>query len=207
MRYSLMVLKEAYRYQNFLTELISTAQAHLWKPNFITVQTQNHNKNKVNPDAENEIITVQDAEVDFTPKQVIDFLVKAITEKEKLANAIAEAKKTTTIDIDSAVSMNKVKQTYINILKNMATRKSSQIESQGTDYKFDVNGEQKSYRYPIVTVTEINYDRNNVRNLYKKYQKETDEISMKLDEIQISTIVDFVPEWDISDTFEEIVTR
>lgn len=202
-----MVLKEAYRYQNFLTELISTAQAYLWKPNFITVQTQNHNKNKVNPDAENEIITVQDVDVDFTPKQVIDFLVKAIAEKDKLANAIAEAKKTTTIDIDSAVSMNKVKQTYINILKNMAVRKSSQVESQGTDYKFDVNGEQKSYRYPVVTVTEINYDRNNVRNLYKKYQKETDEISMKLDEIQISTIVDFVPEWDISDTFEEIVTR
>ena len=202
-----MVLKEAYRYQNFLTELISAAQAYLWKPDFITVQTQNHNKNKVNPDAENEIITVQDVEADFTPKQVIDFLVKAIAEKEKLANAIAEAKKTAAIDIDSSVSMNKVKQTYINILKNMAARKSSQVESQGTDYKFDVNGEQKSYRYPVVTVTEINYDRNNVRNLYKKYQKETDETSMKLDEIQISTIVDFVPEWDISDTFEEIVTR
>ena len=41
----------------------------------------------------------------------------------------------------------------------------------------------------------------------KKYHKETDEISAKLDAIEINTMVDFTPQWDVNDTLEDILTE
>ena len=53
--------------------------------------------------------------------------------------------------------------------------------------------------------TSIDFDRTDVRNLIKKYLKETDEISSKLDLIEITTQVDIEPRFDVNDKFEELV--
>lgn len=44
-----MILKEAYRYQNFLTNLISSAQTYLGSVSFVMKTTQEHMKSKANP--------------------------------------------------------------------------------------------------------------------------------------------------------------
>lgn len=54
-----MILKEAYRYQNYLNTLIRDAESYLMKKDFITETKQTHNRNKVNPDATDETIEVQ----------------------------------------------------------------------------------------------------------------------------------------------------
>ena len=59
--------------------------------------------------------------------------------------------------------------------------------------------------YDVNRKTSIDFDRTDVRNLIKKYLKETDEISAKLDLIEITTQVDFIPKWDINEKFEELV--
>ena len=46
-----MILKEAYRYQNFLTNLISNAQTYLGNGSFVMTTTQKHMKSKANPEA------------------------------------------------------------------------------------------------------------------------------------------------------------
>lgn len=53
--------------------------------------------------------------------------------------------------------------------------------------------------------TTIDYDRNNIRNLAKKYLKETDAVYSKLDAIEINTVLDFDPKFDVNETFEELV--
>ena len=201
-----MVLKEAYRYQNYLTDLIEKAESYLMLSNFITETKENHMRSKVNSDAEDEEIVVPKIyNVDFTPTDLVDFMVRVLDEKQKLSDAISEAKKTTELDVDSAVSMNKIKQRYISVLRFMADKKSEEKIIEGKDYKFDINGEQKPYKYQINKVTTISYDRNNVRKLIKKYQTECDDISTKLDKIQLLTEVEFVPTWDIGDSLEDVV--
>ena len=201
-----MNLKESYRYANYLDGLLSTAYTYLRNKGFVTTIVEEHLRKQSNPDVDNETIEVQKPfDVEFSPNDVIDFVVKVITEKEKLSDAIAKAKNTTDINIDNAISMNKKKQVFVSVLNGIADIKPSEIKTTSKSYKFDINGEQKPYVYDVNRKTSINFDRNDVRNLIKKYLKETDEISAKLDLIEITTQVDFTPTWDVNEKFEELV--
>lgn len=201
-----MILKEAYRYQNYLSNLISSAEGYLCKKDFITETTQTHNRKKVNPEAEDEVMVVKTSyNVDFTPMQLIEFINKALVEKQKLTNAIDTAKKNAEINIDSSIEMNRIKQGYINVLSSMTKTKSSETVSRGSGYKFNADGNQVAYYYNIDNVTTINFDRNDVRGILKKLQKETDDVSIKIDAIQATTEVDYEPIWDLSDSLEDIV--
>lgn len=201
-----MNLKESYRYANYLDRLLNTAYTYLRNKGFITTATQNHLRSKANSEAEDETIEVQKPyDVEFTPMNVVDFAVKVLVEKEKLTEAIAIAKNSTEINIDNAVSMNKKKQGFVSVLNSMANIKASETQSTGKAYKFDANGEQKPYVYDVISTTQIDFDRNDIRNLVKKYLKETDDISAKLDTIEINTMLDFIPTYDVNDTFEDLV--
>ena len=201
-----MNLKESYRYANYIDGLLSTAYTYLRNKCFVTTTVEEHLRSKSNPDAEDETIEVQKPyDVEFKPNQVIDFVIKVLNEKDKLSDAIAKAKSTTEINIDNAIAMNKKKQAFVSVLNGIADIKPSETKATSKSYKFDINGEQKPYIYNVNRKTSIDFDRNDVRNIIKKYLKETDEISAKLDLIEITTQVDFVPTWDVNEKFEELV--
>ena len=111
----------------------------------------------------------------------------------------------TEIDIDVAIALNKKKQGLARVLQSLSNIKSGEKVRNASDYKFNTDGNQVSYYYKINEVTQIDFDRNDVRGLYKKLLKETDEVSTKLDLILINTELDFNPSWDINDSFEECV--
>ena len=201
-----MILKEAFRYQNYLTSLFVQATSYLSREDFITTTTQNHNRSMVNPDAQDEKISVPKVfNVDYKPNDLIDFVVKLIDEKQKLSNAITEAKKSLDMDIDAAMSMNKTKQDFISVLRRMASIKSTESEKEGTSYKFNNDGDQVSYRYPVKEVKAIDYNRNTVKGLISKFKKETDEISTARDRIDIMTDVDYTPVWEVDTPLEDIL--
>lgn len=201
-----MNLKESYRYANYLDKLLSTACRYLGNKDFITTTRQNHMRTKANSEAVDEIVELQKSyEVDFTPMNVVDFAVKVLAEKEKLANAIAIAKANTEINIDNSIALNRIKQGFTSVLNNMANIKASETQSLGKDYKFDSNGEQKPYIYNVISTTTIDFDRNDIKALIKKFSKECDKVSSKLDVIEINTEIEFSPSWDLNDTFEDLV--
>ena len=201
-----MNLKESYRYANYLDSLLNSAYMYLGNKGFVTTTKQNHLRSKANKEAEDEIMNVQKPfDVDFTPNNIIDFVVKVLAEKEALSNAIAAAKASTEINIDNAVAMNKKKQGFVYILNGIVNLKPTEKTVAGRAYKFDINNEQKPYVYDITETTTIDFDRNDVKALIRKYNKECDEISSKLDAIEINTEVAFVPRWDVNDVFEDIV--
>lgn len=202
----MMNLKEAFRYQNFLDELLGTAYSYLNNKNFVVSTVETHLKSQVNLDAKDEVIEVQKPyDVEFTPNDLIDFVVKVVNEKEKISNIISDAKMRTEIDIDVAIALNKKKQGFARVLQSLSNIKSGEKVKNASDYKFNTDGNQVSYYYKINEVTQIDFNRNDVRGLYKKLLKETDEVSAKLDSILINTELDFNPSWDINDSFEECV--
>lgn len=202
-----MNLKESYRYANYLDTLLNTAYRYLQNKGFVTTTKQNHLRSKANSEAADEVIDVQKPyDVDFAPNNVIDFVVDIITEKELLADAITKAKSGTEINIDNAVAMNKKKQAFVSVLNGIVNIKPSEKTTQGTDYKFNQqDGNQIRYYYNIEETTTIDFNRNDVKALIKKYSKECDDISAKLDAIEINTTIDFVPKYDLTDTFEDLV--
>lgn len=201
-----MILKEAFRYQNYLSLLFTETVGYLSREDFITTTTQKHNRKKSNPDADDEEVVVQKPyNVEFKPNDLIDFAVKLINEKQKLSDAITEAKKTTSFDVDAAMSMNKTKQGFIHVLRRMASIKPIESEKEGASYKFNNDGDQVSYRYPIKEVKTIDYDREDVKKLIDKYKKETDKISTERDRIDIMTEVDYTPIWEVDTPLEDII--
>ena len=79
-----MNLKESYRYANYLDTLLNTAYRYLQNKGFTTTTKQNHLRSKANSEASDEIVEVQKPyDVDFTPNDVIDFVVGVITEKKQ----------------------------------------------------------------------------------------------------------------------------
>lgn len=205
-----MVLKEAYRYQKFLAGLIHSAEYYLYKKEFVTTVEQYHERKKSNPDAENETVQKENptkSSVDFSANDLLRFIPELLEEKENLSIAINKAKNTTEIDIDASLSMNKQKQEFIRVLNDMNSKKSCEKTITGKGYKFNVNNEQVPYIYDVVEKTTIDFDRNTVKALIKKYSKETDHVSTILDRIVLTTQVDFDPKYDINDTLEELLVR
>ena len=203
-----MNLKESYRYANYLDSLLNIAYTYLQNKGFLTTTTENHLRSKANADAQDEKIEVQKPfDVEFTPNQVIDFVVDVLVEKENLVDAIANAKACTEINIDNAIAMNKKKQGFVNILNSLANIKPSETITTGSDYKFNNEGNQVKYFYNIKRITTIDYNRTDIKNLIKKYLKETDNISNKLDLIEITTIVQFTPLFNINTSFEDSIVE
>ncbi len=210
-----MILKEAYRYQNFLDRLLSEAQSFLTMDTFIVNVKQIHHRKKANPEAEDEVVFVKkrmvnanfalDAVPSFTPMNILDFTMKVLQEKEKLSLAILDAKRTTKVDIDHSIAMNKKRQELIANLKYMDGQRNREEKARGTDYKFNQEGNQVSYGYDIDEVITIDFDRNDVKGLIKKLTKQCDELSIVLDGLLITTEVDYAPRWDINDSLEDIV--
>ena len=203
-----MNLKESYRYANYLDGLLSTAYTYLRNKGFVTTTVEEHLRKQSNPDVENETIEVQKPfDVEFKPNDVIDFVVKVIEEKEKLSESIAKAKDTTDVNIDNSIAMNKKKQGFVSVLNGIADIKPSEKVVNGTGYKFNQEGNQVKYFYNVKQITSIDFDRKNIRNLIKKYAKETDDISTKLDLIEVTTNVEYDPLFNINDNFEECILK
>ena len=203
-----MVLKEAYRFQNYYTSLISRASALLMDTGFITSIREIHCKSKSVTDADDENIIKPksvDLPKEITPINVVDFLIDVISEKEKLSKAIYEAKLKAEIRIDDSISSNKIKQDFIDTLRYMAGLKSSEKDVDGIGYKINNDGNQVTYRYPVKEIITIDYDRNKIKSIMKKYQKDCDEVSNKIDRAEILLDVDYVPRWDIDTSFEDAI--
>lgn len=105
------------------------------------------------------------------------------------------------------LAMNKLKQKFVEVLSNMNSYKSCEKTTTGKGYKFNINNEQVSYVYDIVEKTTIDFDRNTVKALIKKYSIEADNVSTNLDRIVLTTNVDFDPKYDVNDTLEELLVR
>lgn len=202
-----MVLKEAFRTQNYLENLINRGLMFLTSTDNVTTKKQEHMRKKVNADAEDETIEVPKSTVfendKITPNVVVDFVMDVMAEKEKLTYAITVAKAKAEIDIDSSIALNKTRQGIAGILNTMANIKASERITTGRDYKFNNDGDQVLYAYNINEVTTIDFDRNKVKTLVKKLNRESDEVSTKLDALNVTVNVNYTPKYEIGDSFED----
>lgn len=197
-----MNLKEAFRYQTYLKDLMSKAYLSLIDREHALKVTNNHLRSKANPDAED---VTMEAEVDpfFPNDDVIRFMEWLIGEREKLSNSIADAKHWMSFDLDAAIEANKFRQSAINAIKRMLEFKASKRMSRGSDYKFNNEGVQAPYVYDIEVVSEEAYDRESASATMKTIRKEADNVSAEIDAAMVTTRVSYEPAIDVGDSFED----
>lgn len=203
-----MNLKEAFRYQNKLDTYFQSITTYLNYSNNIMITKQEHLRSKVNPDATDETVdTTKDRKISYPIDKLIQFAVHIILEKSKLSEEIENTKKNCGLNIDSAISLNKKKQELSKVFSYMANIKAVERVAQGRANKFNVEGNQVSYTYDIKEVSTIDFDRNKVKTLSKNFAKEADEVSTMIDKIMIDCEVNFVPTYDMNDTFEDALEQ
>lgn len=203
-----MYLKEAFRYQNYMNELISATTSCLSGGQYTTKTVQEHLRKKANPDAENEIIDLSaERALAYTANQMVDFLQHLIDEKQKLTKAISEAKKGCSIDIDAEVANNRIRQNVAATLSRMGNMKPSERMTRAYAYKFNAEGNQVQYAYEVKEVTTIDFDRNKVKSISKKLIQCADEASTAIDKAMVELAVDYTPNYSVNDSFEDAIEQ
>ena len=203
-----MNLKEAFRYQNRLHGLMTEAQGILnWDKNVTKVENTAL-RHKVNPDAEDET-TLEAPETEYADQitQVAAFLMYLLQQRQLLSHAIRQAKQAMDMDFDEEVSLNAKRQELAGIFRHMGQLRASEtlIPGGGVGYKFNAEGNQVSYRCDLKQVTTINFDRNKVRAYAAALSQEADRISAELDKRTVNTQVDYIPPFDVNDTFADVL--
>lgn len=202
-----MNLKEAFRFQNKLKELDSTACTLLAVPDLITKVETTYFRSKVIPEAEDEVRVSESAHFCAgRVNELVDFLLYLLEQRAALGKAIRAAKAGMELDMDLETGLNSQRQTIAATLQTMSDlRASEKLEPLGgIGYRFNADGNQVSYHCDAKKVTTINFDRNKVRKLAAKLYREADETSTKLDVALVTTQVDYRPPFDVNATFESI---
>lgn len=197
-----MILKEAYRMQNYLDSLLNNAQQFLLTRDNVMSVKEEHLKHKANPADENEVVEIK-KETDLDANQVMGFIMDVISEKEKLTAAIVSAKRSAEMDIDSSLSLNKTKQAAASVFKFLGNLKPNEVKKPGKGYLIDGEGKQSPYIYDINVINTIDFDRNKAKSYCKKLSSDSDSVSTIADKLLVTLEVDYTPKYEIGDTFEE----
>jgi hypothetical protein len=210
-------LKESFRLHNYLENIIANLTHYIHNEENIVKVTEVHQKSKTNRDAVDEIIdVVVEKRFDCNVEDIVFLIKKLIEEKLKLSLAIEDAKKELFLNwqengrqlsIDCAVEFNKHIRSLASNMKRLVDLKSTESESQGSDYKFNAEGNQIIYRYPLVKKKVIDYDRNIVKEQYKKLMEKADTISIEIDQAMLKDCVKYDVVYGLHDSTEEIVEK
>ncbi len=197
-----MVLKESFRMQNHLCELSQKALLFLSRTENVLRIKEEHLKKKSYSGAENETIEVR-RDTEMTADNVIGLYLDLFSEREKLALAIGKAKENADCDIDAVICMNKARQEAINRFRPLAALQSTESDMEGKDYLINADGNQSEYHYTIHSVKTIDFDRDTLKGIIKRLQRESDEASAKIDITNVTLEVEYKPVYDTNDTFED----
>lgn len=205
-----MNLKEAFRYQNAIQSMLSSALAELQDRSNILKVSTTHFRSKVRSDAQD--VTIEDnANSEYAGKAnlLVEFASMLLEEKEKLTKAIHTAKASLEVDMDGEVALNQERQRFASTLRVMIGYKSSEVilPNGGSGFCFNGEGNQVAYHCEAKRVTTIDFDRNKVRALAAELGKKSDGISAELDKCMVNTEVSYEAPFDVNDNFDAVFSK
>ena len=204
-----MNLKDAFRAQNKLQALMDEAGEILQDQGNTLKVTTTHLRSKVMPEAQ-DAITEDTAPSEYAEhiNQVAAFLMAMLVEREKHSAAICAAKSKLPLDMDSETGLNRVRQNLADIFRRMAVLRNGEVmlPNGGSGYRFNGEGNQVSYRCDAKRVTTINFDRNKIRGMATELGRKADEVSAKLDQCIVNTVVDYSLPFEMNDSFNVILS-
>lgn len=201
---------DACRYQNFLKNIFRDVCTHIMNNDFITTTAKTHHMSDACKTAEDKVEVSKSPFDDssITPDKMIKFGLAVINEREKLAEAISLAKAQADLQVDAACMINKDKRDFAEYLSIMSKLKTQENESNGTGYTMnEIDGKQTSYIYKVTTVRKINFDRNFVKGVSSRLNKEIKETSKNIERFNLDVQVDFDPRWSEEDSLEDILAN
>ena len=204
----MITLKKSFEVQNYLTQLLNNALNILSYNGNITTTKQRHLRKKSYSEAfDEEVIVKKLNEFPFTINQLIKFIDVLIYEMDKLTVAINDAKHFNGKYFDAMIAINNKKRNILRRYEEMAQLKQSESVIKGIAEKFNEAGEQVNYKYDIEEVTTIDYDRNDIKKRVSRLRKELENTSDAIDEMQLTSMVDYDPIFDVGESIEDVIEK
>ena len=202
-----MNLKQSFQFQNKLQSLMWSVQNILNDDDNVMEAKTTHLRSKaVEGEVDNEVINTPPSEYASNVDDLADFLMYLMGEHVRLSKAIRKAKKTVAFDLDSEVSLNKARRSIANTFRHMASLRDSQTSEPGggIGYRFNAEGNQVPYKCDALHTRKINFKQNVIRGYAAELGQRAEDGSTQIDAAMINTDVNYVPPFDVNDTFVEI---
>lgn len=202
-----MNLKQAFRFQNKLDELMEYAEEVLSNQQNVTQVKITYMKSKVDP-AQSDETSFEQRSCEYSDHitELSRFVLYLLSEKEKLEKAVCECKRGLSFDLDGEVGLNGKRQSIARLFRSMNSIKGSDliIPNGGFGYRFNTDGNQVAYKCDIKKVTTINFDRNVIRGFAVKMAKVSDETSARIDDCMVNSKVGYTEPFDVNDAFGDV---
>lgn len=204
-----MVLKEAYRYQNYLSDLLAKAESHLGDPDNVLLIQSEHLRSKTRADATDETTNnLNERSLQVCADDYVRFAMAVLDEKTEVSRAIDSAKYAMCADLDRSLAMNRARQKLLYTLRGMLTYKDKRERvTRGRANCFNVEGNEVSYSYDIKETTTIDFDREFVRGTFDSLSRLSDEVSINADRSMATVEVSYQPRFNINNTFEDEIMK
>lgn len=209
-----MNLKDAFRYQNYLTKICDGALNVMLDPKYHVKYTKLHKRSEAVKDAEDFVEITENYPGSYTINDYVDFVCFLVLEKNNLSTAISEAKKKSTFSIDAALDVNKMirsvalrLESVIRSSKSQENISNSNKVKTGTGYVFNSEGNQTPYTYTIESSCEIAYDIEKVSNTFKTISMMANHYSDEVDRNIINTEVDYDPPFQLTDDLDDCLKK
>lgn len=201
-----MNLKDAFRYQNYLSDMLDKLSYNIAYMNPVKV-TETHNRSKACPEAEDEVIDATEQRfVNASIDDILEFMEDVEYEKGELSREIAKAKAATEFCLDAEMANNRTARKSANILKGLIAKGGEKEEKkEGRSYRINVEGNQVPYSYEVVRHMEPDFDVDKVRERYKSKLSQADRTSSEIDRYLLDTNINFYPLFDINEHLEEAI--
>lgn len=212
-----MNLKESYQYQNHIMSLFAQTYANLSCDAYMTRTERTHCRSKAAEGATDETLD-ESMERPFgcvPVDAVIDFAGALIVERTELGAAITDAKYRAKIasfggddiDLDAELSANKSRHQLITRMEHLAEIKPEIVrKSTAKDYKFNAEGNQTPYFYPVEDKVVIDFSRDTLCAKLKVLKEVASTLSMRAEKAMLDTQVQFAPRFDIHDSYLDTLT-
>lgn len=202
-----MNLKDGFRFMNVLQEFIRECETILsTTENVVTVKKTFHHS-KVDPNIPDQVcVEVNDCPFSDHVNDLIRFAMYLLEQKERLTQAIYEAKCAMSVNLDGAISLNTDRRALAKVLSTMSHIRNTDTTSVmgGNGYRFNAEGNQVAYRCDVQRVVTINFDRGMTKTTASGLNKAADEASAQIDSAMINTTLAFEPPFDVNDSFEDV---
>ena len=201
-----MNLKEAFRYQKFLDNLMYQSCNSIRMREHAMKTVKIHRMNAANPDAVDKTEEEVPDHPFFQNDDVIRFMQWLIEEKQKLSASIGKAKASAPFDIDAAIETNKFRQQLNSAVRNMLSLNGSKRTERGQSWKFNNEGVQSAYYYDVDVETSEAFNRESAKDAMRKAIQDADGVSADIDSVLINTEVDYNAVFDVNESFEDVMS-
>lgn len=198
-----MNLKEAFRWQNHLDQLLRTAYTVVNTEKHVIRESRVHHYSNIIATLEDKTEEVYEPYENHSAEDLIHCIMYLQTMKEALTKAIFDVKSTITVDVDLA--NNVCRRNTLERIKWLLSIKDKEQIISGIGKTFNAEGNQVSYQYDISVKKTPDFDQDKLKKVYRDLYEEVETTSAHIDDEMINTNVEFKPQFSLSDSLSDVI--